>query len=134
MKAISLWQPWASLIAHGSKTIETRSRPTHYRGPLIIHAAQKMPREEWQRIADYGNLTMSIFGLPRGAIVARCTLIGWVRTDDCIKDEYWKERLLGDFTPGRFAWILTDIVPIRPVPFKGKQGFFEVPDELVRDV
>lgn len=34
MKAIRLWQPWASLIALGHKTIETRSWPTKYRGPL----------------------------------------------------------------------------------------------------
>lgn len=38
MRAITLWQPWASLIAIGAKTIETRSWSTAYRGPLAIHA------------------------------------------------------------------------------------------------
>jgi len=41
MKALSLWQPWASAIAMGAKRIETRSWSTTYRGPLLIHAAQR---------------------------------------------------------------------------------------------
>lgn len=46
MKSISLWQPYASLIAWGDKQIETRSWPTSYRGPLLIHAAKRWTREE----------------------------------------------------------------------------------------
>lgn len=41
MKAISLWQPWASLIRMQVKTVETRSWKTDYRGDLLICAAQK---------------------------------------------------------------------------------------------
>ena len=36
MKALSLYQPWATAIALGSKRIETRGWPTSYRGPLAI--------------------------------------------------------------------------------------------------
>lgn len=43
MKAVTLWQPWASLVAIGAKTIETRSWATSYRGPLAIHAAARKP-------------------------------------------------------------------------------------------
>ncbi len=43
MRALSLHQPWASLIAEGVKTIETRSWATKYRGPLAIHAAKRRP-------------------------------------------------------------------------------------------
>lgn len=43
MKALSLWQPWASLIAVGHKTIETRSWTTSYRGPLAITATKRAP-------------------------------------------------------------------------------------------
>lgn len=43
MKALTLWQPWATLVALGVKTIETRSWSTSYRGPLAIHAAKKAP-------------------------------------------------------------------------------------------
>ncbi len=46
MKCISLWQPWASLIVIGAKQFETRSWSTSYRGPLLIHAAQKWDLEQ----------------------------------------------------------------------------------------
>jgi hypothetical protein len=41
MKAITIWQPWASLLACGAKQYETRSWKTDYRGPIAIHAAKK---------------------------------------------------------------------------------------------
>ncbi len=41
MKAITIWQPWASLLACGAKQYETRSWATSYRGPIAIHAAKK---------------------------------------------------------------------------------------------
>ena len=40
MKAISLLQPWASLVVMGAKTIETRGWGTKYRGPILIHASK----------------------------------------------------------------------------------------------
>lgn len=46
MKALTIRQPWASLIAVGAKTIETRSWHTKYRGPVLIHAAAAFPRFE----------------------------------------------------------------------------------------
>jgi hypothetical protein len=45
MRAISLWQPWASLLAHGQKRVETRHWPIKSPGPLVVHAAQKWSRE-----------------------------------------------------------------------------------------
>lgn len=42
---LSLWQPWATLMAIGAKKNETRSWPTSYRGPLAIHAAKKWTKE-----------------------------------------------------------------------------------------
>lgn len=44
MRAISLLQPWATLVALGAKRRETRSWPTRYRGPIAIHASKGMPR------------------------------------------------------------------------------------------
>lgn len=40
MKAITIWQPWAMLIALLEKGNETRGWPTKHRGPLAIHAAK----------------------------------------------------------------------------------------------
>jgi hypothetical protein len=46
MKAITIWQPWASLKACGAKEFETRSWATSYRGPIAIHAAAKKPPKQ----------------------------------------------------------------------------------------
>jgi len=43
MKALSLWQPWATLVAMEEKRIETRCWKTDYRGELAIHATMKRP-------------------------------------------------------------------------------------------
>ena len=47
MKAISIKQPWASLIAHGIKDIENRSWRTNYRGRVLIHAGASK-KEGWR--------------------------------------------------------------------------------------
>ena len=56
MKAITLWQPWASLLACGAKQYETRSWATNYRGPIAIHAASKSIKSVYKEIfpcSDY---------------------------------------------------------------------------------
>jgi len=41
MKAITVYQPWAQLLAIGAKKYETRGWATQYRGPIAIHAGMK---------------------------------------------------------------------------------------------
>lgn len=43
MKAITVLQPWATLLVTGKKHIETRSWKTNYRGEILIHAGKKDP-------------------------------------------------------------------------------------------
>src|SRR5690242_8554312 len=45
IKAISLWQPWASLMAIEAKRNETRGKPWKYQGDVAIHAAKLYWRE-----------------------------------------------------------------------------------------
>lgn len=144
MKAISLWQPWASLIASGAKQIETRSWYTSYRGPLAIHASKRRVKSELIELADDDDYIAALgvkpeealqklMDLPLGAIVAVVNLSGCysveaVRVPSGLGEEYW----LGNYDRGRYAWILTDVRPLAdPIPFKGAQGFFDVPDELM---
>lgn len=127
MKAITLWQPWASLCFTGWKNHETRHWPTFYRGPLAIHAAKRpCPIID----GDLEELLTDEFGghwamdLPRGAV------LGTVRLANCYSTEAFDadapERLCGDWTPGRYAWRFEDQTLFdRPIPAKGAQGFFE---------
>ncbi len=143
MKAISLWQPWASAIAAGVKTIETRSWPTQYRGPLAIHAAKRWTNAELYSWADLvlkkpevmrAFERIGIFGsrkLPLGCIVATCEIYDCLITSGPPPENHLVspfERDWGNYAEGRFAWLLRNVKPITPVPCVGRQGFFEWED------
>lgn len=129
IKCISLWQPWASLIVWGHKTIETRSwpAPSTILGTRIgIHAAMTT---QGIKLADELGLLrhcgMERAKLPLGALVATCVVDASVPTEKLCGDPY------GDFRPGRYGWILSGIEPLaEPIPVKGRQGIFtvELPD------
>jgi len=67
MKALTLTQPWASLMALQSKTIETRSWYTAYRGELVIHAAKGFPKWAKETCEERYCPTTALLGF-RGAI------------------------------------------------------------------
>jgi len=137
MKALTLTQPWATLVAIGAKRIETRSWKTDYRGPLVIHAAKTFPTQAkdlcytdpfWQFVDRMGCL-------PTGCIVAVCDLDGYILIPSPSQrckmfglkippDE--PELSFGDYTPGRWAWILRNVRQLsEPVPAKGALGLWE---------
>lgn len=85
MKAITIRQPWASLIASGDKLYETRSWPTNYRGPIAIHAAQKVDGDAFRylttplptidQLERCGLTPENVGNLPRGAVIATAELV-----------------------------------------------------------
>jgi len=136
MKAITLWQPYASLIALRFKTIETRTWNISYRGELVIHASKKIipfdnlfqDLNETQRLVIMHTIK-SMYGdynnMPVGAIIAKCKLISTVRTENIRDRLNTIEKACGDYTDGRYAWLLSDITPLeKPVSVKGKQGLW----------
>ena len=61
MKAITVIQPWASLLAEGAKLYETRSWKTNYRGEILIHAGKKDPlfgMSQW--VTKHGLMPVSL--------------------------------------------------------------------------
>ncbi|MEL4896325.1 ASCH domain-containing protein [Crocosphaera sp. Alani8] len=134
VKAISLHQPWASLIAMGIKHYETRSWSTNYRGQLVICSAKKNTKQ--QRL-DYKSLASildidftqnSWDSLPLGKAIATCDLTDCIKmTPEFIEAQSEDEQLCGHWEHGRFAWKLDDISLISPpVPIKGQQGLWDV--------
>lgn len=147
MKALTLTQPWATLVAKGEKKIETRSWNTNYRGPLAVHAAKGFP--DWAKKMCYSKYFISsLFDdfdgqwqwLPTAKIVATCELVHVVRIDEAISfpacrsiawnKQIWaldeKERTFGDYAVGRYAWLLSNIVALpKPVPAKGALSLWE---------
>lgn len=133
MRALSLWQPWATAIALGVKRIETRHWQTAYTGPLAIHAAKHWTKAEKDFASSEHALGRLPARLPFGAIVATCRLDGCRFTEDVEMQVSAIERIYGNYTAGRFAWFLSEIIALpEPIPFRGAQGFFNVPDELMK--
>lgn len=103
MKALSVKQPWASMIASGEKTIETRLWRTDYRGELLI-VSSKSPRIE-----------------PAGYALAIATLV------DCrLMTSADETAARCEWYPGAFAWMLGDIKRVDPWPVSGRLGLYEV--------
>lgn len=80
MKALSLWQPWATLIAVGAKTFETRSWSTDYRGPLLIHASKNTDGLYAARTYPFRDALLKAGyerpdDLPLGICIALCDLV-----------------------------------------------------------
>lgn len=152
MRCISLSQPWATLVALGQKKIESRSWQTSYRGQLAIHAAKglapvggktglyEIRRESPFREALEAAGYLPFDDLPMGCIVATCELIDCVsithepKTYLLDRGSNWmqwlipplgKEYAFGDYTPGRYAWLLADVHKLpEPIPAKGALGLW----------
>jgi hypothetical protein len=148
MKALTLTQPWATLVAIGAKRIETRSWRTPYRGSLAIHAAKAFPR--WARDASLESRFAAEIGpnaLPLGAVIATCRLISCIPTRELQQNRVIdvdvdvrecgdlglpfffmsdQEREFGDYAPGRWAWLLADVKTLpAPIPAKGALSLWE---------
>lgn len=149
MRGLSLTQPWATLIALGVKQMETRSWWTAYRGPLAIHAAKAFPEGARElcfeepfhnvlRRAGYGDADAAHQEpLPRGAIVAVADLAACISTNhEAMLEAHLRlaspfERAFGDFTSGRYAWVLRAIRPLRePLPCRGYPNVWPVDEAL----
>lgn len=126
MKALSLWQPWASLVAAGVKIDETRHWSTDYRGPIAIHAAKTL-----DVAGAPDHLCLSVFGqfwprtLPSGVVVCIAELYDCVQADRIAGYVSRANLAAGNFAPGRFAWRLRNIQALKtPIPVVGRQGLF----------
>lgn len=128
MKALTISQPFASLIANGEKFVENRTWGTNYRGPIAIHAGkgtQYMSRAEMQRD-----------GVPCGKIVATARLLacmplesmrGVSRTQTIQRTALTIGEVIDhEHTEGPWCWILADVVKLdHPIDATGAQGLWD---------
>ena len=139
MKAITLTQPWASLVAIGAKKIETRSWSTHYRGPIAIHAAKGFPK--WAKEFAGSRMVLDLMRphvrddmpyldqLPLGCVIATANMVRCVTTEVItahIQPFTEQEYALGDYLPRRFGFLLEDVVRLdEPIPAKGALSLWD---------
>lgn len=131
--ALTLSQPYASLVALGVKQIETRSWSTRHRGRLLIHAGRaKVDRELERRMLDRELLPWRWTGpgTPLGVIVAVAQLVDVRPVTPELRDALTPLELeLGDYAPGRYAWLLADVTPLpTPVPARGRLMLWDGPE------
>lgn len=134
IRALTLTQPWASLMVAGHKTIETRSWSTTYRGPLIIHAAKGFPPAAKEFASVERAIGRIPAQIPLAAALAVVELVDVLPTEVAELDAGPVDRHLGDFTAGRYAW-LTDRARLyvfpQPIPCSGRLGLWRPPEEVV---
>jgi activating signal cointegrator 1 len=136
MKAISLLQPWATLVVLGIKTIETRIWGTQHRGPILIHASKGKAGNIFALEPPFKKYIPDFKKLPFGAIIGQATITGVIRVEDLgMNDELinrltMEEKAFGDYSEGRYAWVLEEAIQFdKPIPARGTLSIWEFPDE-----
>lgn len=119
MKALSVKQPWAELIASGRKTIETRAWRTKHRGPLLICASKTRHEAAFRWFDSWMSSVDLTVPFPLGVAVAVVDLVDCrlMTEEDCIPAMY---ELV------KYAWVLENVRRIEPFLVKGQLGVFEV--------
>lgn len=128
MKALTLIQPWASLIASGFKRYETRSWGTGYRGLLAIHAGRNLAAvSEMRPLLQRFDVERLLDNMPFGAVLCVVEVLDCTQmTPAFIAQQARAERAFGDWTPGRYAWKLKVVEKFHPpIRASGKQGMWE---------
>lgn len=126
MRALTLWQPWAHAIAYMGKRVENRGWPVPHwmEGRLLaIHAGKRIDEDAWRVFEDNGVRIPHRDQLARGAVVAVAQVVSCVRTYDELDPDQRKWFF------GPCGWVLRDIVPIEPIPMRGFQGLWKVPNQ-----
>lgn len=126
-KALTIAQPYASMIARGVKRVENREWSTPYRGMLYIHAGKSLAWLNHKTPPD---------GMPFGAIVAIATLVDCLHVDAIRRgtyDEKYPWLRSHPHTNGTWCWVLDGVAAIGPWPWRGAQRIWTIdPDELNR--
>ena len=129
LTAITLHQPWASLVSKGWKQYETRDWPTNHRGLIAIHAGRK-PKGK-QELREHEKVVESFKDLlnedcPYSSVIAIAQLTDVVcMTEEFINQQTETELRCGDWKVGRYAFKLENVRAIAPIPALGKQGLWK---------
>lgn len=153
-RVLSMWQPFASLLVAGIKTVESRGTDTKFRGEFFVHATQAIPRakvyeayyesdplfrafvNEFLQIDRKTKLTWNDFrkSFTTGALIGRADLVdtmpshvlqnSWQQARRL--DDLDRELSLGDhYGADRFAWLCDDPITFQePTLVKGCQTLF----------
>lgn len=138
MKAITVQQPYAQLLALGLKKLEHRSWHTHFRGPVAIHAGKQFA--PFIRPKSYEEICKALkaYGFPNIKELPYSCVVGVGDLRDVEEIELFtgdwyshEKKYFGGFYPERYGWLF---YPVRmldnPIPACGHQGLWNLPEDL----
>lgn len=129
--ALSIRQPWAWLIVNGHKDIENRDWSTNFRGRLLVHAGRTLTRKYYEECcAQLGTAGLLPSHFPSFEDLQHQVggFVGWTQITGCQQEHSspWKQE-------GSYGFMLTNSRPIPFTPWKGRLGFFNVPEHTVME-
>jgi hypothetical protein len=128
MIALSIRQPWAWLIVNAGKDIENRDWKTPFRGRCLIHASKSGTKQDYQDSFDFLDsigLAHLIIDIPPREQIEKGGIVGAVDIIDCTtaSESPW---FVGDF-----GFVLRNPKPLPFVPWNGRLGFFNLPEDAL---
>ncbi len=141
MKALTVWQPWASLIADGLKPVENRDwRREFLIGQRIaIHAGKRFDEAAAMALAGLPHpvphVVLKSKGI-RGAIVCTAVVDRYVsRVNIEVADVLDPPlRSLFMWFSGPVGWVLRDVRAVGPIRCRGAQGLWDVPADVLSQI
>jgi hypothetical protein len=136
VKALTIKQPWADAIVHGSKRVENRTWMTAYRGALALHAGKAADSDGDLVVRAFEPQAAASFPDERGAIIGLATLVDVHPFADvgpgrphCCTDLYAVRE------PGTFHWVVRNPIALpEPIVHKGQLGLWQVRDQVAEEI
>ena len=126
MKAITIKQPYATLIAEGLKEYEFRTWKTKYRGEILIHAGKGIDKKAMERF-KYLNLEY-----PSGCIIAKATITDCVYVDEELReslkqknDKVYYGIVNKDSNWEGYGFKIENVEKITPIEINGKLSLWD---------
>jgi hypothetical protein len=135
IKALSLKQPYAWLIANGYLLVDDRTWSTGYRGAMLIHASKGIYEEYYDYLVENTNIPLpSKDKLGYGGVVGIAKLVICGRPDEIPSTLTRDKRSHFSGVPrDGFGFLFEHAKPLDLMPCPGKLGIFEIDTDALLD-
>lgn len=133
MKALTILEPWATLIVEGKKLIETRNWDTDYRGKILIHSSKTQMRDS--NYFNYVSCFVDNTDFHRGCIIGEVELYDIIPVTqglvDVVSKNNYIDLITSEFSTCKYAWLLKNAkIYDKPIPTKGSLGLWDINIEI----
>jgi hypothetical protein len=128
VKALSLKQPYAWLIANGYLLVDDRTWGTQYRGPMLIHASKGLYEQYYDYIKANTDIPLpSKDKLEYGGVVGIANLVLCCQPGNIPAGISRQQRAhFGGLNQAYFGFLFEQARPLPLMPCPGKLGIFEI--------